>query len=90
MAHNSRFWQLGEKQHPHLSILLPWEHTPESEAFPRRYSWTLLHFLKPYIQWCRAFAVANSLVHLEQHGRVFTSGPAPESRVGSRRGTLTL
>src|SRR5258708_24205017 len=37
----------------------------------------LPHFLKPYTRWCRAFATAHSLVHLEQHGSVFTAGPAP-------------
>jgi hypothetical protein len=48
-----------------------------AEAFPWRYSCTLLHFLKPYNRWCRAFVAAHSLVHLEQHGRVFTASPAP-------------
>ena len=34
MVHTSRFRRPGEEQHPHLSILLPWERTPGAEAFP--------------------------------------------------------
>ena len=34
MAHNSRFRQLGEEQHPRLSTLNPGERTPRVEAFP--------------------------------------------------------
>jgi len=50
---------------------------PQGRRLFLSYFCVLLHFLKPYSRWCRAFVTAHSLVHLEQHGRVFTAGPSP-------------
>ena len=76
MAHNLRLasWEPGT---PASFDATPLGTYPQGRRLFLSYFCVLLHFLKPYIRWCRAFVTANSLVHLEEHGRVFTSGPTP-------------
>jgi hypothetical protein len=76
MAHNSRLasW---EPATPASFDAAPLGTYPQGWRLFLSYFCALLHFLKPYSQWCRAFVAANSLVHVEQHGRVFTYDPTP-------------
>src|SRR6266852_7972683 len=76
MAHNLRLasWEPGT---PASFDATPLGTYPQGRRLFLSYFCVLLHFLKPYSRWCRAFVTAHSFVHLEQHGRVFTAGPSP-------------
>jgi hypothetical protein len=76
MAHNLRLasWEPGT---PASFDATPLGTYPQGRRLFLSSVCVLLHFLKPYSRWCRAFATANSLVRLEQHGGVFTYGPSP-------------
>src|SRR5215472_16432901 len=75
MAHNLRLasWEPGT---PASFDATPLGTYPQGRRLFLSYFCALLHFLNPYSRWCHAFVPANSLVHLEEHGSVFTRSPS--------------
>src|SRR6266581_8053234 len=76
MAHNSRFWHLGEAQHPNLSTLFPGNVPTGVEAFPWCSSFTSAPLPKALWIGYRNLRSAKELGHLEEHGSVFTRSPS--------------
>src|ERR1700693_4876735 len=76
MAHNSRFWRPGDEQHPPLSRLSPGECTHQGGGFSYCYFLSAVALPKA-VEWIPVPSLQqNSLVHLEQRGRVFTPSPS--------------
>ena|SRR5260370_27335911 len=71
-------WRPGDSEHPRLSALLPWERSPEAEAFPGALvrATPLTKVVLPMAPYLRRSREQGTMV---QHGRVFTPGPASEN-----------
>ena len=68
-------WRLGEKQHPPLARLNPWECTHKGGGFP--YAIVVRTTLPKAVEWLPVPSLYKIADILVKRGRVFTRGPSP-------------
>jgi hypothetical protein len=68
-------WHPGEKQHPRLSTLSPWERTHTGGGFPCAI--VVRTTLPKPVDWVPVASLCQIAHTVVQHGSVFTAGPSP-------------
>jgi hypothetical protein len=68
-------WHPGEKQHPRLSTLSPWERTHTGGGFPCAI--VVRTTLPKPVDWVPVASLCQIAHTMVQHGSVFTAGPSP-------------
>ena len=68
-------WHPGEKQHPRLSTLSPWERTHTVGGFPCAI--VVRTTLPKPVDWVPVASLCQIAHTVVQHGSVFTAGPSP-------------